>query len=267
MRFNMKSQNFCHAHSSTLYKKSKHISWDFGSNSNHTSFYIDGDIFRGIQERSDGKRKFLWGLESRKFNNGLFDSIEKNLELVLETYEAIFTFNDKLIELHPKFKWTPAMGSWLEENDKEEKNKLVSMITSSKQITEEQKFRVEFAKRNEEVVDVYGSIKNPLPSKDPALNPYMFSVAIENDIFDTYFTEKILDCFSSSTIPIYRGTGNITRFFNPDGIIFLNGFEMPEISTELYHSKKTAIEDNLERVKRFNTVEDFIYENYSDILK
>ena len=44
----------------------------------------------------------------------------------------------------------------------------------------------------------------------------MFSVCIENDVYDTYFTEKILDCFATGTIPIYKGTKNklVIQTFN-----------------------------------------------------
>ena len=32
-------------------------------------------------------------------------------------------------------------------------------------------------------------------NKEVGLCDYMFSVVIENGIYETYFTEKILDCF------------------------------------------------------------------------
>jgi hypothetical protein len=266
MKFNMKSHNFSHAYSSTLYKRSNNIFWDFGSDVNSTSFYIDGDVTRGIIDRNDGKRKFLWGLESRHFNNGLFDFIESNLDLVLDTYEAIFTFNDKFLELDPKFKWVPAMGTWIDEIKVNRKTKLVSMVTSNKQITENQKFRVRFSQVNSDSLDLYGSIKNHIQSKEVALNDYMFSVAIENDTYNTYFTEKILDCFSTGTIPIYKGTSRIEKFFNKDGIIFLEEAKLPELSVELYNTKIEAVMENLDIAKRFNTIEDWMFENYYDIL-
>ena len=100
----MRSGNFSHVSSSTLYKKSESIEWDFNSKDNHSSFYIDGDVLKGIHEAGDGKRKFLWGLESRHFNQGFAGIVRDNLGLVLNTFEAIFTYDDNLIKLSPKFK-------------------------------------------------------------------------------------------------------------------------------------------------------------------
>jgi hypothetical protein len=38
-----------------------------------------------------------------------------------------------------------------------------------------------------------------------------------------YFTEKIIDCFLTGTIPIYWGDPNIRDIFNPGGILFWDG--------------------------------------------
>ena len=118
-------------------------------------------------------------------------------------------------------------------------------------------------------IDLFGGI-NPdrrIERKDVALNDYMFSIAIENDTSDTYFTEKILDCFATATIPVYKGTKNVCRYFNPDGIIFLDGDILPDLSYDLYQSKREAVLENLQKVKEFNTIEDWIYLNYAGILE
>ena len=46
-------------------------------------------------------------------------------------------------------------------------------------------------------------------NKSTSLCPFMYSIVIENDQYDDYFTEKITDCFSTGTIPVYYGTENI----------------------------------------------------------
>ena len=43
-----------------------------------------------------------------------------------------------------------------------------------------------------------------LKEKEDGLCDYMFSVAIENS--NQYFSEKLLDCFLTGTIPIYYAT-------------------------------------------------------------
>ena len=111
-------------------------------------------------------------------------------------------------------------------------------------------------------VDVFGRGYKIVEKKEEGLNDYMFSVAIENHKYDTYFTEKIMDCFATGTIPIYYGTDKISEFFNPDGIIRFEDFNINDLSEELYHSKMDAIKDNFNRVKQFEIPEDIIYKKY-----
>jgi len=49
---------------------------------------------------------------------------------------------------------------------------------------------------------------------------YEYSVAIENSSQRNYFTEKIIDCFLSWTIPLYWGCPNISEYF-PEGSYYL----------------------------------------------
>ena len=88
----------------------------------------------------------------------------------------------------------------------------------------------------------------------------MFSVAIENGQYETYFTEKLLDCFATGTIPVYLGAPDIEKHFNADGIITLS--DEFDVSEDIYNDKLDAIQDNLERAKKMEVLEDFIYENY-----
>jgi hypothetical protein len=88
----------------------------------------------------------------------------------------------------------------------------------------------------------------------------MFSVAIENGSYETYFTEKILDCFATGTIPVYLGAPDIGNYFNSEGILSLSDFD--DISKDLYYNRIEAVRDNLERAKKMEVLEDFIYEHY-----
>ena len=97
--------------------------------------------------------------------------------------------------------------------------------------------------------------------KEEGLADYMFSVAIEN--MDNWFTEKIIDCFLCGTVPIFYGTPNIGKWFNTDGIITLeDGFDIEELTEEMYYSRMDAIKDNFERALKMQNTEDYIWENY-----
>jgi len=61
----------------------------------------------------------------------------------------------------------------------------------------------------------------PLPktTKLPAFKDAMFHIAMENCQIEGYFSEKIIDCFLTWTVPIYLGCPNIDDFFDINGII------------------------------------------------
>ena len=58
-----------------------------------------------------------------------------------------------------------------------------------------------------------------LPAAKLLLFDAMFSLAVENVAQDDYFTEKLLDCFLTRTVPIYWGCPNAAAYFDPEGIV------------------------------------------------
>lgn len=77
-----------------------------------------------------------------------------------------------------------------------------------------------YQRRNEFVISNRFFISNRLPNwerfglptlpndKKDAMFTSMFHIAIENHVEPDYFSEKVLDCFNSLTVPIYRGCLN-----------------------------------------------------------
>jgi hypothetical protein len=84
-----------------------------------------------------------------------------------------------------------------------------------------------------------------------------FSIIIENSQEKNYFSEKLIDCLLTKTIPIYWGCPNITEYFDKDGFIFIknkNDFlsQLNTINLEKYYSdKKQSIEKNFEEAKKY----------------
>jgi hypothetical protein len=266
VKLNMLSRNFSHDKGSTANKPPVLVEWCFNSYDNDISVYLDNDLFKGIEDHKvDGgnKKKFLWVIESRKFDGGAVDNIKKHLDEVLETFEQIWTHNDELLQLSPKFKWTPAYGSYIKNFGIHSKTKMASMITSNKRWTRQHEIRHDFAMANQDKIDVFGRGIQEIPNKEIGLVDYRFSFCVENDTYDTYFTEKILDCFATGTIPIYMGTPKVTEYFNSDGIIFFDGtFDITTLTEELYNSKIEAIKDNYDRVQKYSVLDDWIFENH-----
>lgn len=80
----------------------------------------------------------------------------------------------------------------------------------------------------------------------------MFHITIENIQQNNTFTEKIVDCFQTRTVPIYMGCPNIGEFFNIEGILtFSNVNQAIDIcnglTTKVYDRMLPAMEDNYNR--------------------
>jgi len=239
-------------------KVSKYIEWVKDPTIGET-FYVDDTIPVAFNDGIGGK-KYAWLLESKYIKPHINNDIRENYQRYLNTFDLIFTHDKELLKMHSKFKWVPAQGFWIKEPKIYEKSKMISMIASNKKITQGQNLRVQWVEMLEGQVDLYGRGFNEIENKEDGLCDYMFSVVIENGFYKSYFTEKILDCFASGTIPIYLGSPDIGEYFNVDGIINLS--EEFDISDEIYYNKMDAIKDNLERCKEYEVLEDFIFLNY-----
>ncbi len=88
-------------------------------------------------------------------------------------------------------------------------------------------------------------------SKEPLFDS-MFHIAIENCSVKNYFSEKLLDCFQSKTVPIYYGCTNIGDFFNINGIFQVHSVRgiikaCNHINSNTYDEMLPAVEDNFLR--------------------
>jgi len=239
-------------------KVSNYIEW-VTDGSGEGIFYTDARIPEAFSDNSD-QPKYAWILESESINPALAQWFENNLDKCLEKFDMIFTYQTKYQNISPKIKWCAAQGYWIKDPRVCDKTKMISMIASNKNFCKGHADRLKWVERLRDQVDFYGAGTKWIDYKEEGLCDYMFSIAIENGQVGGYFTEKLLDCFATGTIPVYMGAPDVGDFFNKDGIIDLN--EEFYISDELYYSKMDAIIENLEKTKQFDVLEDFIYLNY-----
>jgi len=263
IKFNLYGNNFTHLTGgnlgySTHGKKSKYIEWVFDESSD-ISFYID-DSLRQAFSHKNSKKKYGWLLESKYITPGIYQDVRSNYEKYFEVFESIFTNSKELTKIDSRFKWCLTSSTWIKNPKVYEKTKMISMISSNKKMCEGHIERLKWVEKIGDQVDLYGRGFNEIENKEEGLCDYMFSVAIENGSYDGFFTEKILDCFATGTIPVYKGAPDIGEYFNTDGIIQLS--EEFDVSEEIYKSKLEAVYDNFDRLKKYPTGEDFIYTNY-----
>lgn len=147
------------------------------------------------------------------------------------------------------------------------KTKNVSMIASNKTYCKGHEFRHIIRKSLPAEIDIFGTGINPIDYKLDGLKDYRYSIAMENSKHDFYFTEKLIDCFLTGTIPIYWGCPGIGKFFNTDGMMIFDSKEeahqlLEKTNTFDYDSKRFAIEQNFELAKQYvdtwNSVYNFV---------
>jgi hypothetical protein len=265
-KFNLVDNTFAHDKYSVAGRESKYIEWDrLCINKDLPTFFTHENMYKNVK---NFKNPYGWAFESKSIIPNFYKNIEKDIN----RYIKVFTHNQDFIEKYDNCFWIPGGGIWIGgtygkgEVKIHTKNKLCSMVSSSKSMCELHKFRLEIAQTiNPKLVDIFG-LTNWVPINE-TLENYMFSIVIENYKDDLYFTEKILNCFATGTIPIYYGAKKIGLKFDLDGIItFNNKSELIEIlnnlNYEFYISKLESIEKNFNLCHEYTSIEDYIYEKY-----
>lgn len=247
-------------------QSSKHINWNRNIDYNKstiiaTEYDIKSDNFINFKGR-----KIAWLLECDKINNKLYEWVRENYKL----YDKIFTHNKDFIKEIPNSCWVPFGGCWIKEEDWKlyDKEDRVSIVASSKSYLQGHRLRHQVIS-SVSGVDLYGYGYNPIDNKISSLSHYKYQIVIENEKIPGYFTEKIIDCFVTGTIPIYWGDPNISDVFDINGIITFN--DIDELLKILNNIKDIEIDEkyinaNFEKSKDFILAEDYIYKNYKELL-
>lgn len=235
---------------------SKYIKWNRENGNPKETYYTD----YVIQECDGG---YGWILEPRELVSFVYDYVEKNSF----KFKKIFTHDKELIE-KVNATFVPFGGCWIDVADRNihSKTKDFSIIASGKQYLPGHKMRHEIIQASGNNIDVFGGGYKPVKDKIEGLKEYRFHFAIENCKRDFWFTEKLIDCLITGTIPIYWGCPSIGNFFNTEGfVIFDNLVELKEklkiCTPEYYKSKLPIIEENFKLAHEYVLAEDWIYKN------
>jgi hypothetical protein len=224
------------------------------------------------------KKNIALMMEGQEYHRQYYDYISKNNN----NFDLVLTFDKTLLDRGENFKLNLFGTCWLHDSyiNIWPKSKLSSMVTSNKSVTSGHRFRhviTNYIDRHNINVDIYGGNYNRLPymssqsftlehsgrhitnGKINALKEYMFSITIENSKEDYMFTEKIIDCFLTGTVPIYYGCPSIGNFFNSKGIIMIDSLEdliniLSTLTIELYNNMKPYIEENYKTAQQYKTL-------------
>jgi hypothetical protein len=106
--------------------------------------------------------------------------------------------------------------------------------------------------------------ENPLlgEEKDALFLDYQYAIVVENSRQANYFTEKLVDCLLTKTIPIYYGAPNIGTYFDTRGWILLETGSIGELMEKLaaleesyYMHYRDVVEENWQRAVGFSRLD------------
>jgi len=262
---NIRDKNFGGEPSSCHKGINKHVKWNFTNTPVSDTCFLTDMCLDDIHKASGVKRKVAWLLEPNAIHPHMYEWIKTNNRL----FDYVLTFDEDLISKGQNYLYYPHGRCWINNYKNLKKENKVSIIASSKNFTEGHQLRHKVIDKFKDI-EVFGYGYNPVENKEDSLSKYMYSVTIENCRQPGYWTEKIVDCFATKTIPLFWGDDAVSDFFDPDGIIYFNSQEeLGEILEDLkvngeaiFKSKKAAVEKNFKLVETYRIPEDWMYTKY-----
>jgi hypothetical protein len=189
-------------------------------------------------------------------------------------YDTIYTFNDRVLKNCPNAKKYYYGTTWIDEKNLHlftsyRKQFAISCLCGTKYMNgskghllrvllyhNQMLFKhlpITFFRSHHQKPHLPAIANNPFiyDNKHPLFETFQFSIIIENSQQTNYFTEKIMDCLITKTIPIYWGCPNIGEIFNTRGWIILDkdnfhnsdGSLNPQFFIDLL-SKLSAFDEN-----------------------
>ncbi|MGV0949104.1 MAG: glycosyltransferase family 10 domain-containing protein [Azonexus sp.] len=261
--------SFAHAPGMSWYNVPKHVKWVRTRPSwVPIRFFTDRSLGQVDNYPADVNVALL--IEPMCFDNTGYDICLRKLS----QFKHVLTYDENFKQqVGDKGLLYAIGGCWLRPEEIRFHNKtlMTSIIASEKRSTHGHQLRHVAVNRFGQHLGVFGRGYRPVQFKSEALAPYRFSVTIENGQIDTLFTEKLIDCFLTGTVPIYWGTPKIAEHFNMDGVIAFNtmdelGAILENLNEFDYARRTTAIVDNFTRANRYRVAEDYIFEKFPFLL-
>jgi hypothetical protein len=263
-RVNLFDHNFSHVKSeigfdASCFTRPEHGEWVrnqlvWGGDTVFTDEYC----FSSEVDQIVSTRKVAWLMESP----GVKPRVYQNFHLVCDKFNKVFTFltleSAKSIGVQEdKYVNCPLGGAWVEPvGTDNKKSKLCSLIASGKNDLPGHRLRHHIAQSSKNI-DLYGRAYKSVNNKSEALNDYAFSVCIENVSMSGYFTEKLIDCFLTKTIPVYYGDPNIDNIFDKRGILDVQ--DIDNLNFEKYESMIDSVNRNFDTALKFKSTDDNVF--------
>jgi len=189
-------------------------------------------------------------------------------------YTYIFTYDQDILDSNTKSVFFLGINTWIIDYDFPDKEFSVSTVVGGKDqhYLEGYKIRHSLWNRQDEIKTAKkfylsshyayneGDYENCLVLNDDKRIMFntQFHIAIENISIKNMFTEKLIDCLQTKTIPIYYGCSNIGAFFDINGFFIAHSTNdiidiCNSLTPDVYESKKQAIEYNYSKSMEYIT--------------
>lgn len=185
-----------------------------------------------------------------------------------EEFDLILCWQQNILDTCENSKLFPFGTCWISDFDINlEKEYCVTSLVGSKGFTHNQQLRQVLPSIVSQIktipVELFNSKNGPflgLPKIERSIiSPVVknelfysqFHIVIENVCYRNFFTEKIIDCFQTKTIPIYLGCPNINDFFDSRGMFIVSSIDeikevCNKITTTTYANMKEFVNKNYE---------------------
>lgn len=204
-----------------------------------------------------------------------------------DKFDVILTWNEEILNECDNSILFPFGSSWISSYQlTQEKDFKITTLVGGKTMLSGHKLRQDLlgvANRINVELDIFNSVNYPSSvmfnykqiSNKSQKNELFYSqyhIAIENVKHNNFFTEKLIDCFQTKTIPIYYGCPNIGNFFNDKGILSFNNLEeliniCNNLTKEKYLELTPYIDQNFELSNYYADFKKRLEEKIFEILK
>lgn len=240
--------------------------------------FPEGSYIKGINFESDIQHNLFVDVLPSNVNKeevnilllsepDVISGLVKSLPSFYQNFDIILTHNEEVLSKYANARLFIFNSIWASNKDYSPKEFSISTIVGNKLWTKQQVMRQELWAIQDEIKNRKFFASSVGPPANTFGNPSIgdnkddlfksqFHIAIENCCIKNFFTEKILDCFISKTVPIYCGCINIGDFFNENGIIKFNNIRecvdiCNKIDEKSYEKFAPYIEENYNKALEY----------------
>ena len=202
------------------------------------------------------------------------------------TYHYLLTHNEDLLDGCPNSHLFEFGSTWIRDYDFPEKEFSISALVGGKLLAPGHHFRHLIWSNQKAIVKpkkfyISGNYRGSIPQLED--NPILgsdkkplfdsqFHICIENSKRKNWFTEKLIDCLETKTVPIYYGCPNIGDWFDERGFIIVNDLKeiieaCNKLTPEIYEKMLPYVEYNFKKSKDYTDIAKRLKDKIIQIIK